>query len=106
MRFGELGEEDEDGSPDDNEETDYEQGDSPSRCVLSGPKIAPVSSVRSREPVVLDDDGDEEPENDLTADNGVVEGWHFTRYLAVVFRKTQEENDADNPHEDTNGEGD
>jgi len=55
--------------------------------MLSGPEVAPVSSIRSGEPVVLDDDGDKEPEDDLASEYGVVEGWHFARYLAVVFGK-------------------
>ena len=61
MRGGEEGEDVEETRPDDDEEEDDEDGDGPGGYVLRGPEVEPVAAVWGREPVVLDDDHDEEP---------------------------------------------
>jgi hypothetical protein len=72
--------------------------------MLCRPKIAPVASIRSREPVVLNDDCDKEPlvirlvstsclavdkgtnEDNFPSENGFIERRNLSRDLAVVFR--------------------
>ena len=58
---GEEGEDVEEGGPDDDEEEDDEEADGPGGDVLRGPEVEPVAAVGGREPVILDDDHDEEP---------------------------------------------
>ena len=58
---GEEGEDVEEGGPDDDEEEDDEETDGPGGDVLRGPEVEPVAAVGGREPVILDDDHDEEP---------------------------------------------
>ena len=59
--------------------------------MLCCPEIAPVSSVRGGEPVVLNEDGDEEPEDDFAPEDGFVERGNFARGGAVVGWETNEE---------------
>lgn len=58
---GEEGEDVEEGGPDDDEEEDDEEADGPGGDVLGGPEVEPVAAVGCREPVILNDDHDEEP---------------------------------------------
>lgn len=67
------------------------------------PEVAPVAAIGCREPVVLDDDRHEEPEDDLPASEGGVEGWDGARGLAVVVGETEEEDETGDPHEYGNG---
>jgi hypothetical protein len=52
--------------------------------VLGGEEIAPISSIRGGEEVILDYNSDEEPENDFAASEGAVEGRDAAGGLAVV----------------------
>ena len=103
--FTEDAEDPEEGRPHAAEEEDAEQGDLPWLRDAAGPEIAPVATVRGREPVVLDEDGDEEPEDDFAASEGRVEGWDGSGGLAVIVGKTEEEDETGDPHEDGDGDG-
>jgi hypothetical protein len=74
--------------------------------MLRRPKVFPVSSIGSGQPVVLDDDADKEPENDFSAVNRFIERRDFAWLLAIVAREADEEDCADDPEDDSNGEGD
>lgn len=103
---GEAGEDVEQGGPDADEEDEHEEDDAPCGHVLRGPEVEPVAAVGRAEPVVLDDDHDEEPEDDLASEEGGVEGGDVAGGLAVVFRQADEEGGADGPHEDGDGDAD
>ena len=61
MVDGSAGEEEKDEGPDEDEEGEDEEDDAVCGCVLGGPEILPVAAEGSREEVVLEDDGYEEP---------------------------------------------
>lgn len=92
--------------PDADEEGGDEQRDGPCGRVLAGPEVFPVAAVGGREEEVLDEDGDEEPEDYFAPDDGTVEGGDAAGGLSVVFRESEEEEDADGPHEEGDGDGD
>ena len=64
---------------------------------------APVSTVWCTEEEVLQDDCDEVPGDDLSAEKGLVEGWHLAWLLAVVVGKTHSQQSTDNAEEDGDG---
>lgn len=68
--------------------------------MLRGPEISPVSAIRCGQPVILQDNGDEEPEDDFPAEKGTIKGGNLARLLAVVIWKTEEEHKGDDPQED------
>lgn len=70
------------------------------------PEVTPIAAVGRAEPVVLDEDGDEEPEDDFAAGNGGVEGRDGAGGLAVVGGEPEKEDEADGPEEDGEGDGD
>ena len=74
--------------------------------MLTRPEVFPIPTVRRGEEVILDEDSDEEPDDDLSADDGAVEGWDAAGRLAVVVREAKEKNDANGPHEERDGDGD
>lgn len=90
MLFAQVTEDEEGDCPDADEEDEDEDDDTPNRCVLRGPEVSPIAAVRRREPVILEDDGDEEPHDDLTAEQGFVEGGDFAGLLAIVVRQAEE----------------
>ena len=59
--------------PDADEEGRDEERDRPRGRVFARPKVFPVAAVRRGEEIVLDEDGDEEPDDDFAADGGAVE---------------------------------
>ena len=68
-------------------------------------QVAPITTVRGGEPVILDQDGDEEPEDDFAAHYGVVEGGDLAGGLAIVVRKAEEENETYGPENESDREG-
>lgn len=70
------------------------------------PEVAPVAAVWCRQPVVLDDDGDEEPDDNLPAEEGDVEGWDLAWGLTVIAWETEEQDEADSPEEACDRRGD
>ena len=71
--FGKHGEEEEEAGPDEAEEGDDEEDDLVGFGVVGGPEVAPVAAVGGAEEIVLDEDGDEEPDYDAPAEEGGVE---------------------------------
>ena len=67
MIFAKDAEEPEEGGPHDAEEQNAEKHDLPWLSEIARPQISPVTTVWGGEPVVLDHDGDEKPEDDLAA---------------------------------------
>ena len=63
---------------------------------------APVATVRCAKEEVLQDDGNEVPEDDLAAEYGLVEGGHLSRGLAIVVGKSEEQQQSNSPEEDCN----
>jgi hypothetical protein len=102
----EAGEEVEEEGPDGDEEEEDEEGDGVGGEVLRGPEVEPVAAVGGAEPVVLDADDDEEPEDDLAAEEGGVEARDVAGGLAVVFGEADEEGGADGEHERREGDAD
>lgn len=64
---------------------------------------APVATVWRTEEEVLQDDCDEVPGDDLSAEKGLVEGRNLAWLLAVVVGKTRSQQSTDNTQE--NGDG-
>ena len=73
MVFGEDAKEPEESGPDEDEEEDDEADDLPGFGVVGTPEVAPVATVGSAEPVVLDEHGHEEPKYYLSPADGAVE---------------------------------
>ena len=84
---GENGEQD---GPDADEEGEDEKDYHPRLGVDRAPEVAPVAAVGRGEEEVLDEDGDEEPEDDLAARDRFVEAWDLTGRLAVIVWETKE----------------
>lgn len=103
MFGGKPREDDEEEHPDSDEKEEDEESDSPGWRVLCRPEVAPVAAVGGREPVVLKDDGDEEPYDNFPPEDGVVEGGDFAGCLAIVGWEAEEEGNADEPHENREG---
>lgn len=97
MALAEGGEAIEESGPDADEEGEDEEPDHPWVCVLGGEEVAPVASVRRGEEIVLDDDGDEEPDYDLSAGQRIVEGGDTAGGLAVVGWEAEVEDDSYGP---------
>lgn len=74
--------------------------------VVGAPEVSPVPSVGCREPVVLYHDGDKEPSDDLPAEKRGVERGNLAGSLAVIIRQAPPKEEANNPHEDGDGNGD
>lgn len=72
--------------PEDDEEDDEEDRRRPRRNDCAGPKERPIPSVRSRQPVVAEDLGDEPPKDELAAKECLDEVRHRSRQLTVVVR--------------------
>ena len=53
--------------------------------MLTGPEVEPIAAVGSREPVILDANDDEEPEDDFPCEEGGVKGWDVAGCLVIVF---------------------
>lgn len=103
MIFAEDAENPEKCCPHATEKENAQQGNLPWLSMGARPEVAPVATVGCGEPVILDDDRHEEPEDDLPASEGGVEGWDGARRLAVVVWETEEEDEAGHPHEYSNG---
>ena len=86
MGFTQLPKNGEDDSPQSNEEPEYEQGDTPVWRVLRTPQVFPVAAIGSGQEVILQDDSDEEPGDNLATEQGFVEVWSLSRTLAIVWR--------------------
>lgn len=61
VTFGQNAKHTEQSDPDYHKEKQNQEHNRPFWCVLAGPEIEPVASVRSREEVVLNEDAVEEP---------------------------------------------
>lgn len=106
MGAREAREQEQQGGPDEPEEQRNEQPDGPLGRVLRAPEILPVAAVGGAEEEVLDEDGDEEPEDDVAASDGLVERGDVARGLAVVAGEAEEQDHADGPEEDGEGDND
>lgn len=106
MFVGEEGEDVEDDGPQANEEAQGEEGGAPVGDVLAAKEELPVTTVGRGEPVVLDDDGDEEPGDELAVHEGDVETRDGLGLLAVVVGQAKEEDNADGPHDDGDRDAD
>jgi len=91
VAFREGGEDPEEGCPEEYKEGDDKQPDRPCRGVLRGEEVPPVAAVGRGKEVILDEDGDEEPEDDFAACHGGVEGGDLAGGLAVVVREAEVE---------------
>ena len=89
MIFGEDGEAVEESGPDEAEEEDDEEDDLVWFCVVGGPEISPVTAVGGTEEIVLDEDGDEEPEYYFATDKRGIERRDVAGFLAVVVREAE-----------------
>ena len=84
MRFTEVGQDAKHDCPNTDEESDNEEQNLPLRN-RDGPQEAPVTTIRSAEPVVTKDLGTKEPQNDLPAEQGLEEVRNLGRRLTVVI---------------------
>jgi hypothetical protein len=73
MRLGKVAKNPKGAGPDGTEEKEYKEENLPSGGMLSGPEEAPIATIWGREPKVLNDNGDEEP-----LENVKVNYWHCT----------------------------
>lgn len=73
MGLGELGEEKEKESPHNYEEEYGEEGNLVNLCSLTAPEILPVAACGSRKEVILNDDDNKKPDDNVTAHDGLVE---------------------------------
>ena len=69
-------------------------------------EVAPVAAVGGREPVILYQHSNEEPEDDFAACDGFVEGGDLAWFLAVVVWQAEIEDEADGPEEEREGDCD
>jgi len=106
VALGELAEDEQHGDPDDDEEEDDEQRDLPDLRVRTAPQVLPVAAGAAGQEVVLDDDDDKEPEHDLAAQHGLVEGRHVAWRLAIVGWQAEEADGADAPDQACDGHHD
>ena len=106
MVLGQDAEEEEEGGPDEAEEEDDEEDDLPCRGVGGGPQVAPVAAIGRGEEVVLDEHRDEKPRDDFAPEQAGVERRDLAGSLAVIVRQTEEDEGADDPEEDGNGDRD
>lgn len=106
MFLGKNGEDEEDEKPHCNEECEHQKNDSPSRCVLRAPQVCPRAAIRRRKEEVLNDNHDEEPTNNTATEKGFVEIWNLAWGLAIVGGQRGEEDQADDPENYSNGDGD
>lgn len=60
---------------------------------------APIPSILCAQEEVLNDDNDEVPQNDLSPEDRLVEGWDFPGYLPVVIRQAEENKQTDTPQD-------
>lgn len=67
------GEDPEEKRPDDHEEYNDKHHDLPWLSVVRAPEEVPISTIRCRQKEVLNNDGDEEPADDFTAQERFVE---------------------------------
>jgi hypothetical protein len=83
------------------------EGDNEKQClpVRDGrrPQETPVTAVRTTEPVVPKELGREEPEHELTTEEGLEEPGHLGRGLAIVVRKAVEQEEEE--HDAHRGKG-
>ena len=79
-----MAEERQEEDPNDYEEHKDQDGNCPSWHILRAPEICPISTIRRGEEVILEDDCDEEPANDSTAEESMIEVGDFAWSLAVV----------------------
>ena len=93
--------------PNNDEEKDNKQNNLPSFSMFGAPEVSPISSVRRRHPVVLNDDSDEEPHDNFPAEKRGVKRWNVARSLTVVVWQSSPKEEAYRPHEDgyRNGDG-
>lgn len=73
MGLGELGEEEEKEGPHNYEEEDGEEGDLVDLRRVAAPEVLPVATCGRRKEVILNDDDNKKPNNDVTAHDGLVE---------------------------------
>ena len=106
MLFAQVAEDEEHEGPAADEEDEDEEHDAPRGRVRRVPEVAPVAPVRRRQPVVLEHDGDEEPDDDFAAEEGDVEGWDLAWGLTVIAGETEEQDQADGPEQACDGRGD
>ena len=104
--LGEDSEDPEEGGPDEDEEQDAKQHDLPRLRVVRRPKIRPVAPVRRRQEVVLDDDSNKKPQDDLSSEQARVEARHRSWCLSIVVWQSEEHDDSSCPHDDRNGNRD
>ena len=105
MGLRELGENNKHNYPDEYKKGDDKTSECPSRSMLCRPKIPPVSTIRRREPIILDDDSGEEPKNNFASIDGFVERGDFAGYLSIIFWKPLKQHQSHNPHKYCNGDG-
>ena len=106
MGAGGDGEAPESEGPDADEEGEDKEGDGPCGRVLARPEVFPIASVRGAQEVILDENGNEEPDDDFAAEGGGVEGRDAAGRLAVVVGQAEEEEEADGPQAECDGHGD
>lgn len=105
MAFAEGGETVEHGGPDAYKKDDHEEPDHPWLRVLRGEEEPPISSVWRGEEIVLDDDGDEEPNYNLSACKRAVEGRDSAGCLAVIGWEAEVKYYSYSPQEEREGDG-
>jgi len=102
VRVGEVRESVENNTPEANKEAKGQEEDAPARDPLGREEETPATAIRCRKPVVLNDDHDEEPGDDLATVERDPEAGDLGRRLAVEIRQSHIENSANGPHEDGN----
>lgn len=74
--------------------------------MLTRPEIRPVPARGGAHEKVLEDDGEEEPEDDFPLEDTPVEGGGVSRGLPVVGWEAEVEDQTDSPQEESDGDGD
>jgi hypothetical protein len=61
----------------------------------------PISAIGGAEEKILNDNGDEEPYNNLSTEKGLVERRHLSWGLAIVVRKSKVHDQPNSPEEES-----
>lgn len=103
VSLGEFADAEQEDAPYYTEEQDAKEDNLPWLGVAGTPEEAPVSAVGCTEEEVLQDNRDEVPCNDLSPEQGLVEGWNLTGLLAVVVGKSKRQDNSNKNEETCNG---
>jgi hypothetical protein len=84
MCFGEKAKEGEKGSPNKNEESNREDCNLPILYMRARPEVRPIPACESRQEEILDEHCNQEPDDNLPAEERCKQGRRFAWSLAII----------------------